>query len=111
MRLTPGRDVGLVQFFGQLKSRKLAGERTRIIAADLQAAAVRRSIRGERGEDQVAADRQRPAGQSSVPFAIARLREEMEDGPVMPDVELPQVRHRRHIRFNPLHSARPAPQS
>lgn len=62
-------------------------QRLRIIANDVQAAALGRPFGAERGDDDVASGADRASDLSHIRDAIGGIGEEVKDRPVMPNVE------------------------
>jgi len=81
--------------------RELRRELPRIVPNDVEAAAGLRPIQGKGGEDEMAPHGYAPTGQPHVGPPILRVGEEVEERPVVPDVEPSQSVHAGEVGADP----------
>ena len=84
---------------------EFGGNLLRAVTFRGQTAAARRSIGGERRDDDVAVLRDRTAQCFNVRPTLCRIREEMKNSAIVPDAKPARWIKRRHIRFEPVHQS------
>ena len=100
---TPRGLMGVAEFPHDLESLAHRCRQGRcVVPADVEVAAAGGAVKGERGENQVAADRQRAAGESEVLLTVIRIGEKMKDGAVVPRVKFAQRECVSHVTGDPL---------
>lgn len=93
---------GACRHAGQATSRTRGG-----VPLDGESAAPLRTARPERGDDDVPARRERGQQDLPVPRPVGRVREEVEDGPVVPEVPRVRALERQHVGHEPFHTGGP----
>lgn len=88
-----------------------AAQRVGIISADIETAAIRRSILGERRDNEVPPLRYSSPGQFAILAAVRGLGQEVEHGPVVPDIEPANILRLGDIGHNPFDTPGTHPQS
>src|SRR5262249_4780775 len=102
----PRRDVGLVANFFQPKLRAQLGDNGLLIVThDFQAAALRRAVERERGDDQGPARLQCATQCRDVFATVIGSCQKVENGSIVPQAETMRRDERSHIRLEPLDCA------
>ena len=88
LRRLPGRCVRFPGFSNKREAlADCCAQRIGVVAADIETAAPRRSLVGERRDDEVTPLGNSSPGQFDIPAAVRRIGQEVEHGPVVPDFE------------------------